>query len=458
MPDREGKILVVDDNEDILLAAKLLLSQYVATVHTEQNPVNIPNLIRNNSYDAILLDMNFTRDVSSGQEGFHWLSRILEIDPSAAVVLITAYGDVDTAVQAIKDGAVDFVLKPWQNEKFWATVSAAMRLRHSRAEANNLRQRQKQLSEDLDRRFHEFIGSCPAMEQVFAVIEKVAATDASVLILGENGTGKELVAREIHRQSGRASEAFISVDIGAVSESLFESELFGHVRGAFTDAREDRAGRFEVAHGGTLFLDEIGNLPLSLQPKLLSVIENRQVTRVGSNTPRPIDIRLISATNLPINRKVTAGEFRRDLLYRINTVEIHLPPLRERGTDITLLIEHFVEKSGQKYHKPSLRISPAALKLLQRYPWPGNIRELRHAVERAVIMCSASVLEARDFSLSFEDQSNGAIRLDDYNLDQVERAVVVRALEKHQGNISQAAAELGLTRASLYRRIQKYGL
>jgi DNA-binding NtrC family response regulator len=333
-----------------------------------------------------------------------------------------------------------------------------MKLRRVRTEANGLRQRQQQLSADLDRRFHEFIGSCPAMEQVFAVIEKVAATDASVLILGENGTGKELVAREIHRQSGRASEVFISVDIGAVAESLFESELFGHVRGAFTDAREDRAGRFEVAHGGTLFLDEIGNLPASHQARLLSVIDKREVTRVGSNAPRPIDIRLISATNVPIHRKVNTGEFRRDLLYRINTVEIHLPPLRERGNDIVHLIEHFVEKFGQKYHKPSLRVSAAALKLLQRYPWPGNIRELRHAVERAVIMCGSSTLEVRDFSLSFDDHADGTNGIDDCNLTQVQKAMVARSLERHQGNISQAASELGLTRASLYRRIQKYGL
>jgi len=458
MSEKQGRVLVVDDNEDVLLAARLLLSQHVATVHTEKDPANIPPLLRNNDYDAVLLDMNFTRDVSSGQEGFQWLGRILEIDPASAVVLITAYGDVDTAVRAIKEGATDFVLKPWQNEKLWATVSAAMNLRRSRVEANGLRQRQRQLSADLDQPFSEFIGVCPAMQQVFAVIEKVAGTDASVLILGENGTGKELVAREIHRQSKRTRDVFISVDVGAISESLFESELFGHVRGAFTDAREDRAGRLEVANGGTLFLDEIGNLPQSLQTKLLSVLETRKVVRVGSNSPRPIDIRLISATNRPIHKKVASGEFRQDLLYRINTVEIHLPPLRERQADIPLLIEHFLDRFCRKYQKQVQQTSPAALKLLQRYPWPGNVRELRHAVERAVIMSNSPSLEVIDFSLSFDDQAVSALHLDDFNLEQVERTVISKALDKYQGNISQAAGELGLTRASLYRRIQKYGL
>ena len=458
MPVRNGKILVVDDNEDILLAARLLLRQHVSTVHTEKDPNNIPNLLRNADYDAILLDMNFTHDVSSGQEGFHWLGRILQIDPTAVVVLITAWGDVDTAVRAIKEGATDFVLKPWQNEKLLATVSAAMDLRQTREEANGLRQRQKQLAADLDEPFNEFIGVCPAMQQVFAVIEKVAATDASIFILGENGTGKELVAREIHRHSGRSSEVFLSVDVGAISESLFESELFGHVRGAFTDARDDRAGRFEIASGGTLFLDEIGNLPLALQTKLLTVLERRQVTRVGSNTSRPIDIRLITATNQPIHRKISNGDFRQDLLYRINTVEIHLPPLRERQADIPALAEHFLEKSRTKYNKNIEHITPMAGRLLQRYSWPGNVRELQHSIERAVIMSNSPNLDLQDFSLSLEGTAADSLHLEDFNLEQVERVVISKALRKLNGNISQAATELGLTRASLYRRIQKYGL
>jgi DNA-binding NtrC family response regulator len=458
MAELPGRILVVDDNDDILLAARLLLREHVGVVHTEADPNNIPNRLRNDSYDVILLDMNFTAGASDGREGFHWLQQILTIEPSSVVVLITAYGGVDTAVQAIKEGATDFVLKPWQNEKLWATVSAAMNLRKTRREANGLRQRQRQLQADLDEPFNEFIGNCPAMQQVFAVIEKVAGTEASVLVLGENGTGKELVAREIHRQSQRANEPFISVDVGAISETLFESELFGHVKGAFTDAREERAGRFEIASGGTLFLDEIGTLPLSLQTKLLTVLENHRVTRVGSNVTQQIDIRLITATNLPVHKKVRENEFRQDLLYRINTVEIHLPPLRERESDIPQLADHFLDRFRRHYGKPIERIGVSAMRLLQRYSWPGNVRELQHSVERAVIMSSSPTLEAHDFSLSFDGDAGSALHLDDYNLEQVERTVVSKALDKYKGNISQAASELGLTRASLYRRIQKYGL
>ncbi len=458
MTTSDGKILVVDDNEDILLAARMLLDKHVAVVHTERDPNNIPNLLRNNTYDAILLDMNYTQDVASGQEGFHWLGRILEIDPTAVVVLITAYGDVNTAVQAIREGAIDFVLKPWQNEKLWATVSAAMELHFSRREASGLRQRQIQLSADLDEPYAEFIGTSPAIQQVFAVIEKVAATDASVLILGENGTGKELVARALHRQSKRADEVFISVDVSAISESLFESELFGHVRGAFTDARENRTGRFEVADGGTLFLDEIGNMPPPLQTKLLTALENRQVTPVGSNSPRSVDIRLVSATNRPIHRRVSEGDFRQDLLYRINTVEIHLPPLRDRGQDIPLLAAHFLEKYCQKYDKQIGQVSPAAGRMMQRYGWPGNVRELRHTVERAVIMNTSGSLQPEDLSLSLDDSAGNSIQFEDFNLEQVERTVISKALDKHRRNVSQAASELGLTRASLYRRMEKYGL
>ena len=447
MAVKSGKILVVDDNEDVLLAARLLLREYVAVVHTEKDPNNIPAHLANETYDVILLDMNFTKDVSSGQEGFDWLARILEIDSSSVVVMMTAYGDVDTAVRAIKEGATDFVLKPWQNEKLWATVSAAMNLRKSRWEADDLRQRQKQLSDDMDRHFHDFIGVCPAMQKVFAVIEKVADTDANVLILGENGTGKELVAREIHRQSHRAGEVFISVDLGAITETLFESELFGHVRGAFTDAREDRPGRFEIANRGTLFLDEIGNIPTPLQNKLLAVLEQRQVTRLGSNTPRSIDIRLISATNQPIHQKVADNEFRQDLLYRINTVEMHLPPLRDRQEDIPLLADHFLARLRRKYNKPVDRLGTAARKLLERYDWPGNVRELQHALERAVIMSNSSTLKADDFVLSSLGSSSNKLSLDNYNLEHVEKMVILKAIKKHRGNVSHAAKELGLTRA-----------
>jgi len=457
MSEKFGKILVIDDDEDVLHALRLLLKQHVALVHTEKNPEMIPGLLKNESYDVILLDMNFTRDATSGYEGFLWLNRILKIDPSAVVVLITAYGDVEMAVRAIKEGATDFVLKPWQNEKLLATLSAAMNLRQSRREVDDLRSRQKQLSADLDQHFKDFIGVCPAMQQVFTMIQKVAKTEANVLILGENGTGKELVARELHRQSNRANEVFISVDMGALTETLFESELFGHVKGAFTDAKEDRAGRFETASGGTLFLDEIGNLSLALQAKLLTVLENRHVTRLGSNKPRPIDVRLICATNMPIYKMVAQKKFRQDLLYRINTVEIHLPPLRERTEDIPLLVDHFLRIYCKKYQKPLKRIGSATLKRLERYHWPGNVRELQHAIERAVIMSDSEVLGPSDFFFSAPETKEGLV-FENYNLQEVEKTVIRKVLSKHGGNISQAARELGLTRTSLYRRLEKYGL
>ena len=454
-----NKILVIDDDEDVLLAARLLLKQHAVLVHTEKDPQSIPALLQNESYDIILLDMNFAQDATSGREGFYWLDKILEIAPSAVVILITAYGGVDTAVRAIKEGATDFVLKPWQNEKLLGTLSVAAELRQSRLEVADLRQRQKDLSAALDQPFHDLIGVSPAIQKVFAAVQKVAATNADVLILGENGTGKELVARALHRQSGRADEVFVSVDMGAIHENLFESELFGHVKGAFTDAREDRAGRFEVASGGTLFLDEIGNLPLASQAKLLTVLENRTVTRLGANTPRPIDVRLICATNMPIHDMVGRNEFRQDLLYRINTVEIRLPPLRERPDDIPLLAGHFLETYCRKYHKPLVQIHPTALEKLERYPWPGNVRELQHAIERAIIMTDARLLQPADLLLSSPDTSpQDGLVFEDYNLETVERTVIRKAIEKHEGNISHAARELGLTRSALYRRLEKYGL
>jgi DNA-binding NtrC family response regulator len=458
MSKKPGKILVIDDDEDVLLAARLFLKQHVTLAHTESNPEMIPKLLKNESYDVILLDMNFTRDVSSGREGFYWLNQILEIDPAAVIILITAYGDVEMAVRAIKEGATDFVLKPWQNEKLLATLSAAMTLRQSRLQVDQLRSRQQLLSADIDQHFQGFVGACAAMQKVFAAIQKVAKTAANVLILGENGTGKELVARELHRQSQRANEVFISVDMGALSETLFESELFGHVKGAFTDAKEDRAGRFEAASDGTLFLDEIGNLSLPLQAKLLTVLQNQQVTRLGSNKPRPVDIRLICATNMPIYEMVARKEFRQDLLYRINTVEIHLPPLRERIEDISLLVDHFLAAYAKKYQKTVKRLNAATMKKLEKYSWPGNVRELQHAVERAVIMSDAPVLQPSDFFFAAPEAKEDALVFEDYNLEDVEKVVIQKALSKHGGNISHAAKELGLTRAALYRRLEKYGL
>jgi DNA-binding NtrC family response regulator len=402
--------------------------------------------------------MNFTMDATSGVEGFLWLDKILQMDPSAVVILITAFGDVEMAVKAVKAGATDFVLKPWQNEKLLATISSALSLRYSKLEVDRLRSREKQLSQDIDQRYHEMIGVSPAIQRVFATIEKVAATEADILILGENGTGKELVARALHRQSPRADEVFISVDMGAIAETLFESELFGHMKGAFTDARENRPGRFELASGGTLFLDEIGNLSLAMQAKLLSVLETRKVTRLGSNAARDIDIRLICATNMPIYDMVAKNEFRQDLLYRINTVEIILPTLRERQEDISLLVNHFLGIFTKKYQKTISGVSAPALKKLERYQWPGNIRELIHTLERSVILAESQILQPSDFLFPETDKEVEGVVLDSYNLDNVEKTVIRKALKKHEGNISHAAKELGLTRTSLYRRMEKYGL
>jgi len=454
-----GKILVVDDDADVLLAARMLLKQHDYQVRTEKDPHLLPSLLQEDSFDVILLDMNFTRDATSGREGFYWLEEILNLDPGAVIVLITAYGDVEMAVRAIKAGATDFVLKPWQNEKLLATAAAALSLRQSRQETRRLRSRQQQLSADLDQPFAEFIGRSSPMQEIFRTIAKIAPTDASVLILGENGSGKELVAREIHRRSLRTGEVFISVDMGALSETLFESELFGHVKGAFTDAKSDRAGRFEIASGGTLFLDEIGNLSLALQAKLLSALQDRQIIRLGSNRPLPIDVRLICATNMAVGEMAIRQQFRQDLLYRINTVEIRLPPLRERPEDVLLLVDHFLSLYARKYSKPAKQISAAALDKLRTYSWPGNVRELQHAVERALIMGEGSTLRPEDFFLSAPGPGpEEGLIFEEYNLEEVEKQVIDRTLRKHRGNVSQAARELGLTRTSLYRRMEKYGL
>jgi DNA-binding NtrC family response regulator len=458
MNRKSGKILIVDDDRDILQAARLFLKQHVAFVDTIESPELIPRFLRNESVDVILLDMNFARGETSGREGFEWLDRIHKFDPSVIVIMITAFGDIELAVKAIKEGATDFILKPWQNEKLLATVSSALSLRRSRLEADKLRNRQDQLSADLDQPFHDFIGESRGMQEVFATIRKVARTEANVLILGENGTGKELVARELHRQSLRSGEVFISVDIGALSETLFESELFGHVKGAFTDARDDRAGRFEIASGGTLFLDEVGNIPLTLQAKLLRVIETQTLTRLGSNKPINIDVRLICATNMSIPEMVAQNKFRQDLLYRINTVEITLPPLRERPEDIPILIDHFLKIFCKKYHKPLPRLSPLTLKRLEKYHWPGNVRELQHAVERAVILSDSPVLEPADFFLSQAGIDGRALDVEGYNLGEVEKAIIRKVLSKHGGNITHTAKELGLSRTALYRRLEKYGL
>lgn len=457
--DKElGKILIIDDDEDVLIAAKLLLKKHAKEVIIEKNPKKIPFLMNNGTYDVILLDMNFSKDITSGKEGFYWLEQILDADPQAVVILITAFGDVEMAVKALKEGATDFVLKPWQNEKLIGTLSAAIKLKQSYKEVNKLKSAKKQLEDDISKPFKDIIGESPAMKNVFSIIDKVAGTDANVLILGENGTGKELVARAIHQRSLRKDNVFVGVDMGAITETLFESELFGHKKGAFTDAKEDRAGRFEVATGGSLFLDEIGNLSMPLQSKLLSVLQGRQVTRIGSNKAMDIDIRLVCATNMPVYDMVSENTFRQDLLYRINTVELHLPPLRERQDDVNILAEHFVKIYCDKYRKPHKKIAASTLKKMAKYPWPGNIRELQHAIERAIIMSEGNILMPDDFFFLVQKADNQNDAVDNLNLDDVEKNVILKAVNKHSGNISKAAKELGLTRASLYRRLEKHGL
>jgi len=451
-----GKILMIDDDEDVLLAAKMLLKKYGYQVIIEKNPNKIPFLLNNDTYDVILLDMNFSKDTTSGKEGFEWLKQIREKDPSAVVIMITAFGDVEMAVRALKEGATDFVLKPWQNEKLIATISTAIRLKKSYNEVDKLRKAKEMLEEQISQPFKDIIGSSPVIKEVFTLIDKVAKTDANILILGENGTGKELIARAIHQKSMRKDSSFVSVDMGAITETLFESELFGHKKGAFTDAREDRPGRFELANGGTLFLDEIGNLTLSLQSKLLTALQSRQVTRVGSNNSMEVDIRLICATNMNLHQMVKDGKFRQDLLYRINTVEITIPPLTERGDDIPMLANHFLNHYSKKYRKDVLTISADAMTKLKKYPWPGNVRELQHSIERALIMADSATLQESDFL--FSRKGNDAINVDTLNLDEVEKAAVAKAIQLHNGNISKAAEELGLTRASLYRRMEKYGI
>jgi len=443
----------------LLKAAKMHLKRHFAQVDTEKNPEALPALMNNEDYDVILLDMNFTKDVSSGSEGYYWLERILQLDPSAVVVLITAYGDIQMAVKAIKAGATDFVVKPWENEKLLATLYSAMRLRESRDVIESLKIKNHEINQALNERYSEIIGQSNAMQKIFQTIDRVAKTDANVLILGENGTGKEVIARAIHRNSARKNENFASVDLGSITETLFESELFGHKKGSFTDAKEDRAGRFELANNGTLFLDEIGNLSLPLQAKLLTVLQNRKVSRVGSNKDTPIDIRLICATNMPLYEMVKENRFRQDLLYRINTIEIEIPALRERFEDIPLLANHFLKHYASKYDKNVTKISEGAMARMHKHPWPGNIRELQHAIERAIILSGGSVLQPEDFNFApAASKDDGQLALEQYNLEEVEKLLIRKVLKKYNGNITQAASELGLTRSSLYRRLEKYGL
>ena len=451
---KQGTILVVDDNKAVLNALEMLLAGVFREVITLRTPNQIEAILESGRVDVVLLDMNFSAGINTGNEGLYWLSRIKEYAAEIPVVLFTAYADIDLAVRAVKEGATDFVVKPWDNAKLVATLLAAYRLHESRREVKQLKAKEEVLKGQLSPERTVVWGESDVMRRVRQLIEKVAVTDANVLITGENGTGKEIVAREIHALSGRRGEVMISVDMGAITETLFESELFGHVKGAFTDAREDRVGKFEAANKGTLFLDEIGNLSYALQSKLLATLQSRKVIRVGSNKPVDVNIRLICATNSDLPRMVKEGTFREDLLYRINTIHVEVPPLRERGNDILLLAEAFLRDYGRKYRKPDLSFSSETRQRLLGYSWPGNVRELQHTVEKAVIMCDRQVLTPEDFLFKSEPSEMAPLE----TLEDMEREMIRKALERHEGNLSAVASRLGITRQTLYNKMKKFNL
>lgn len=448
---KHASVLVVDDDPDVLTAVRLLLKPKAKEIITEKNPENIPSLLSLKRYDLILLDMNFRSSINTGNEGLFWLRKVKQMLPEAAVIMITAYGGIDLAVRSLKEGAADFVVKPWQNEKLLLTIDEALQ-QHDKP-------KNKKKVLQADDTVSPVIGESEAMQDIFYKINKIAPTDANILILGENGTGKDLIAQAIHRQSLRREKPFVKVDVGALTESLFESELFGHKKGAFTDAREDRIGRFESANGGTLFLDEIGNITLQQQAKLLSVLQNRQIQKLGSNNAIPVDIRLICATNVPLQELANDSRFRKDLIYRINTVEIMVPPLRKRGEDVILLAKHFINIYCNKYMKAVPELDSKAADKLRQYQFPGNVRELQYTIERAVIMLEGNRLTAADLIFSPIESVNSTDRqIEDTNLENLEKNTIMRVIEKHQGNISRAAKELGITRTALYRRLSKYDI
>jgi two-component system, NtrC family, response regulator HydG len=451
-----GKILIVDDNADLLAGLKMFLSPHVDMIQTLRNPNLIPEILRKESFDIILLDMNFSAGLNTGNEGIFWMRKILEMQPLASVVMITAYGDVELAVKAMKEGATDFIQKSWDEEKILSTVLSAISRGQSRMEIQDLRQKQKHLNEKAAREYAFCEPESATMKKIFQTIAKVAPTDANILVLGENGTGKEVIAREIHRQSSRAEEIFVSVNLNAIPDTLFESELFGHVKGAFTDAKEAKPGRFELANGGSLFLDEIGNLPISLQSKLLTVLQERSIVRLGAPVATPVDIRLISATNMPLNQMVKEGSFRQDLLYRINTIIIEIPPLRERSEDIPSLAAYYLEHFAGKYGKPVLTIGVDSMEKLMNFQWPGNIRELQHAIEKAVILCETDTITTADIGIG---QAFGITQFpSSYNLVENEKMIILKALEKNNRNISHTARELGINRSTMYEKLRKYGI
>ena len=451
-----GKILIVDDNEDVLFALNLLLEPYTEKIKVATTPDRIEYFMTTFHPDLILLDMNFSRDAISGQEGFESLKQILQIDPQAIVIFMTAYADTDKAVRAIKAGATDFIPKPWEKDKLLATLTSGMRLRQSQQEVSILKEQVEVLSGQ-NTSENDIIGESSVMQEVFTTINKLSNTDANILILGENGTGKDVIARLIYRCSPRYGKPFVTIDLGSIPEQLFESELFGFEKGAFTDAKKSKAGRMEVATNGTLFLDEIGNLSLPMQSKLLTAIEKRQISRLGSTQTVPIDVRLICATNADIRQMVEDGNFRQDLLYRINTIEIHRPPLRERGNDIILLADHFLDRYTRKYKKKIHGLTREAKNKLLKYAWPGNVRELQHTIERAVILGDGSMLKPENFlfhTTSKQKKEEEVV----LNLEQLERQAIEKALRISNGNISRAAEYLGITRFALYRKLEKLGL
>ncbi len=445
-------LLAIDDDPDVLTAVRLLVKPEVKNIVTEKNPENIPALLAENHFDLVLLDMNFKSSINTGNEGLYWLGRIKELRPQTAVIMITAYGHIDLAVRSLKEGAADFIVKPWHNENMLHAIRDALKSK----KASSLSE--KKLSYDPVTE-SGLIGESDSMKEVFLKIEKVAPTDANVLLLGENGTGKDIVAKALHQRSLRAKKPFIKIDVGAITDTLFESELFGHKKGAFTDAREDRIGQIESAHTGTLFLDEIGNIHLPQQAKLLTVLQNRQVTRLGTNIPIPVDIRLISATNLDYQALADEKRFRKDLIYRLNTVEIAIPPLRERGDDIILLAKHFAKMYTQKYLKPPVIFENSAMEKLKQYHFPGNVRELQYTIERAIIMKDNNRLADTDLIFSLIEKSTMQQETENATqLSAIEKNTILRVIEKNKGNITKAAKELGITRTALYRRLNKYDL
>jgi DNA-binding NtrC family response regulator len=450
---QKGKVLIVDDNKSALSAIRLLLQFEFEVVKTLASPNQITSELRKTEYDIILLDMNFSAGLNTGNEGLYWLGEIKNMAPQTEVVMITAYGDVELAVKALKKGAADFILKPWENEKLVATMLSAYKLRQSNLQVGVLKEREKSLKREMNSEGRIIIGTSSAILHVLKIIHKVAKTDANVLITGENGTGKELVAREIHRKSHRSNEIMVTVDMGAIPETLFESELFGHKKGAFTDAREDRVGKIQLADKGTLFFDEIGNLSLPMQSKILVALESREIVPVGANHPIPVDIRLISATNCNLEDMATRQDFREDLLYRLNTIRIDVPPLRERGEDIEMLANFFLKCFENKYHKSLLQISQQAIKKLKKYSWPGNIREFQHTIEKAVILAETSTLKPEDFIFRSPGRK---IRGAPQTLEEMERELIEDALDRQNGNLTAAADQLGISRQTLYNKIKRY--